>query len=118
MLALLTFFLSIVPMGPPLVWLPAALWLFHEDRTGWGIFMLIWGAGVSTVDNFVKPWLISQGSAMPFLLVLFGVLGGALAFGFIGVFIGPTLLAVGHRLVAEWIATQRRKNEQPAPGAG
>ena len=118
LLALLTFFLSIVPMGPPLVWLPAALWLFHEDRTGWGIFMLIWGAGVSTVDNFVKPWLISQGSAMPFLLVLFGVLGGALAFGFIGVFIGPTLLAVGHRLVAEWIATQRRKNEQPAPGAG
>lgn len=55
LLALLTFFLSIVPMGPPLVWLPAALWLFHEDRTGWGIFMLIWGVAVSTVDNFVKP---------------------------------------------------------------
>ena len=66
--------------------------------------MLIWGVGVSSVDNFVKPWLISQGSAMPFLLIFFGVLGGALAFGFIGVFIGPTLLAVGYRLVEEWIA--------------
>jgi len=107
LLALLTFFLSVVPLGPPLVWLPAALWLFHEGSTGWGIFMIIWGVGVSTIDNFVKPWLISQGSDMPFILILFGVLGGALAFGFIGVFIGPTLLAVGYRLVEEWSATAR-----------
>jgi predicted PurR-regulated permease PerM len=101
-LALLTFFLSVVPVGPPLVWLPVALWLFNQGRTGWGIFMLIWGMGVSTVDNLVKPWLISQGSDMPFILILLGVLGGALAFGFIGVFLGPTLLALGWRLVAEW----------------
>jgi predicted PurR-regulated permease PerM len=67
--------------------------------------MLVWGIGVSSVDNVVKPWLISQGSDMPFLLMLFGVLGGALAFGFIGVFLGPTLLAVGYRLVTEWAAT-------------
>jgi predicted PurR-regulated permease PerM len=103
-LALLTFFFSVVPVGPPLVWLPAALWLFHQGHTGWGIFMLLWGVGVSSVDNVVKPWLISQGSAMPFLLIFLGVIGGALAFGFIGVFIGPTLLAVGYRLVGEWIA--------------
>jgi predicted PurR-regulated permease PerM len=107
LLALLTFFLSVVPVGPPLVWLPAALWLFHQGSTGWGIFMLTWGACVSLVDNFVKPWLISQGNAMPFLLILFGVAGGALAFGFIGVFIGPTLLAVGYRLVEEWSAASR-----------
>ena len=106
-LALLTFFLSVVPVGPPLVWLPAALWLFHQGSTGWGIFMVIWGVGVSSVDNVVKPWLISQGSAMPFLLIFFGVIGGALTFGFIGVFIGPTLLAVGYRLVAEWSAAGR-----------
>lgn len=102
LLALLTFFLSVVPLGPPLILVPAALWLFHQGSTGWGVFMLIWALAVSTVDNFVKPWLISQGSDMPFVLILFGVLGGALAFGFIGVFIGPTLLAVGHRLVKEW----------------
>lgn len=104
LLALLTFFLSVVPVGPPLIWLPAALWLFHQGSTGWGIFMLVWGMGVSSVDNVVKPWLISQGSTMPFLLIFFGVLGGALAFGFIGVFIGPTLLAVGYKLVQEWMA--------------
>jgi predicted PurR-regulated permease PerM len=115
LLALLTFFLSVVPVGPPLVWLPAALWLFHQGSTGWGIFMLIWGVGVSSVDNFVKPWLISQGSDLPFLLIFFGVIGGALAFGFIGVFIGPTLLAVGYRLVTEWAATHRGAATAEAP---
>ncbi|MGO8838722.1 MAG: AI-2E family transporter [Limisphaerales bacterium] len=107
LLALLTFFASVIPVvGTGLVWIPAALWLFHQGLTGWGIFMLIWGVGVANIDNFVKPWLISQGSDMPFILIFFGVVGGALAFGFIGVFLGPTLLAVGYRLVAEWISTQ------------
>jgi predicted PurR-regulated permease PerM len=104
MLALLTFFLSVIPIGPPLIWIPAALWLFHEGSTGWAVFMLVWGMGVSSVDNVVKPWLISQGSDMPFLLIFFGVLGGALTFGFIGVFLGPTMLAVGYRIVTEWAA--------------
>jgi predicted PurR-regulated permease PerM len=113
-LALLTFFLSVVPMGPPLIWGPAAFWLFHVDRTGWGIFMVVWGLGVSSIDNFVKPWLISQGSRMPFLLIFFGVLGGALAFGFIGVFLGPTLLAVGYRIVGEFASTGRALIQQPA----
>jgi predicted PurR-regulated permease PerM len=103
-LALLTFFLSAVPVGPPLVWIPAAFWLFQQGSTGWAIFMVAWGLMVSSVDNFVKPWLISQGSNMPFLLIFFGVIGGALAFGFIGVFLGPTLLAVAYRLVEEWVA--------------
>jgi len=102
LLGMLTFFLSIVPMGPPLVWIPATVWLFSQGNTGWGIFMLIWGIGVSSIDNVVKPWLISQGSAMPFVLIFFGVLGGALAFGFIGVFLGPTMLAVAYRLMEEW----------------
>jgi predicted PurR-regulated permease PerM len=105
LLALLTFFSSVVPvLGTALVWLPAALWLFHQGSTGWGIFMIILGVVVANLDNIVKPWLISQGSNMPFILIFFGVLGGALAFGFIGVFIGPTLLAVGYRLVEEWSA--------------
>ncbi len=107
LLALMTFFLSVVPMGPPLVSFPAAFWLFHQGSTGWGVFMLIWGVAVSTIDNFVKPWLISQGSDMPLILILFGVLGGAMAFGFIGVFLGPTLLAVGYRVFTEWSAGSR-----------
>ncbi|HXI72898.1 MAG TPA: AI-2E family transporter [Verrucomicrobiae bacterium] len=107
LLALLTFFCSVVPVvGTALTWLPAAIWLFHQGSTGWGIFMLVWGVGIANIDNVVKPWLISQGSNMPFILIFFGVLGGALAFGFIGVFLGPTLLAVGYRLVTEWSAAK------------
>lgn len=112
LLGLITFFVSVLPMGPPLIWIPASIWLFQQGSTGWGIFMLVWGVAVSSVDNVVKPWLISRGSNMPFILVFFGVLGGALAFGLIGVFIGPTLLAVGFRLIDEW-----SKRRLPAPAA-
>jgi predicted PurR-regulated permease PerM len=103
LLGLLTFFLSIVPMGPPLLWIPAAGWLYYQGDTGMAIFLVLWGAlVVSSVDNFLKPYLISQGAAMPFILVLFGVLGGLAAFGFLGVFLGPTLLAVGFSLLRDW----------------
>ena len=108
LLALMTFFSSVIPVvGTAVVWIPAALWLFDQGSTGWGVFMLIWGFGVANVDNVIKPWIISQGSDMPFVLIFIGVIGGALAFGFIGVFIGPTLLAVGYRLLAEWRAARR-----------
>ena len=103
LLGFVTFVLSLVPIGPPLVWGGAALWLFNEGRTGWGIFMLVWGIFlISGVDNVVKPMLISRGSDLPFLLVLLGVLGGVIAFGFVGLFIGPVLLAVGYSLMREW----------------
>jgi len=104
LLGVLTAMLSLVPVGPPLVWGGAALWLFYQDSVGWGIFMLLWGfILISSVDNVVKPILISQGSDLPFTLILFGVMGGVLTFGFVGVFIGPTLLAVGYSLIQEWI---------------
>jgi predicted PurR-regulated permease PerM len=102
LLGFLTFLASPIPVGPPLVWLPASLWLFHQGQTGWGIFMIVWGILVSSVDNVVKPLIISRAGATPFILVLCGVIGGAFAFGFIGVFLGPTLLAVTYRLVADW----------------
>lgn len=103
LLGLLTSVISIIPNGPPLIWLPASLWLFHVGETGWAVFMLIYGVFViSGIDNIVKPLLISQGAELPFLLVLLGILGGILAFGFIGIFLGPTLLAVGFALLREW----------------
>ena len=105
---LLTFFLSFVPMGPPLLWLPAAIWLYAEGNTGMGIFLFIWGVVVvSSVDNFLKPYFISLGSDMPLLLTLLGVLGGMMAFGFIGVFIGPTILAVAYSLMIDWSTTRK-----------
>lgn len=103
LLGVATFIMSLVPIGPPLVWGGAALWLFDQGSTGWGVFMIVWGLVlISGVDNVVKPLLISRGSDLPFLLVLLGVLGGVLAFGFVGLFIGPTLLAVGYSLMRDW----------------
>ncbi|MEO8536542.1 MAG: AI-2E family transporter [Betaproteobacteria bacterium] len=107
LLGLLTFFLSPVPVGPPLVWIPAGLWLMQTGQTGWGLFVLVWGAlAVSTIDNVIKPLIISRGVDLPFVLVLLGVLGGAIAFGFIGIFLGPVLLAVGYALLTEWAASR------------
>jgi predicted PurR-regulated permease PerM len=103
LLAALVFVASMAPVGPPVVWGGAALWLFSQGRTGWGIFMIVWGVLViSSVDNVVRPLLISRGSSLPFVLTLLGVLGGVLAFGFVGIFIGPTLLAVGYSLMSDW----------------
>jgi predicted PurR-regulated permease PerM len=102
-LGLLTSVVSIIPGGPPVIWLPATLWLLHDQAPGWATFMGLWGFFViSGIDNFVRPYLISQGTALPFLLVLLGVIGGLLSFGFIGVFLGPTLLAVGFAVLREW----------------
>jgi predicted PurR-regulated permease PerM len=98
-----TFFLSVVPVGPPLVWGGAAIWLFQQGQPGWAVFVAIWGFFVvSTVDNVIKPFIISRGANLPFAIVFLGVLGGVLAFGVIGAFLGPTLLAVGYRLSTEW----------------
>jgi predicted PurR-regulated permease PerM len=105
LLSVLTFLFAVVPFGPPLIWLPAAFWLFANDKPGMGVFMLLWGVlAISSVDNILRPFLISQGSKMPFALIFCGVIGGALAFGLVGVFLGPTLLAVAYRLIDEWSA--------------
>jgi predicted PurR-regulated permease PerM len=103
LLGVVTFFFSVVPVGPPLVWGGAAIWLFQQGEMGWAVFVAAWGFFlVSTVDNVIKPLIISRGSRLPFAVVLLGVLGGVLAFGVIGVFLGPTLLALGYRLLSEW----------------
>jgi predicted PurR-regulated permease PerM len=109
LLGFVVFLLSPVPIGPPLVWIPVGLVLLQRGDIGWGIFVLVWGAVVvSSIDNIIKPLLISRGSDLPFVLVLLGVLGGAVAFGFIGVFVGPVLLALGYTLVTEWSNEQTR----------
>lgn len=103
LLGVATALLSLIPVGPPLIWGSAAIWLFYQGNVGWGIFILLWGFFlISAVDNVLLPLLISRGINLSFILVLFGVMGGVLAFGFVGVFIGPTLLAVGFSLIKEW----------------
>lgn len=117
LLAVLTFFFAVIPFGPPLVWLPASLWLFAQGRPAMGVFLLIYGVvGISSVDNFLRPYIISQNSKMPFVMIFCGVIGGALAFGLVGVFLGPTLLAVTFRLIEEWSDGHQESAEESAGG--
>jgi predicted PurR-regulated permease PerM len=108
LLSIGTFVLSVVPMGPVLLWGGAAVWLYLQGETGWAIFMVIWGTVViSSIDNFLKPLLIARGSTLSLGLIFLGVLGGVFAFGFIGVILGPVLLALGVALGREWIGARQ-----------
>ena len=95
--------LSVLPIGAPVVWIPSFLWLLSVGHTGWGIFLGIYGLFcISGSDNIIRPYFIARGAQLPFLLTILGVLGGALAFGLLGIFVGPVLLGVGYTLVTEF----------------
>jgi predicted PurR-regulated permease PerM len=95
--------LTLVPMGLIVLWLPAALWLMSAGHTGWAVFLMAWnGLIVGSLDNILRPYLISRGIRMPMVLIFLGVLGGLLTFGIAGVFVGPVLLAVAHTLFQDW----------------
>ena len=112
-LGLGTAVLSLVPFGPALLWGPAAFWLYHEGHTAWAIFMVLWGTlVVSMADNIIKPLLIGKGTDLPLLLIMLGVLGGAMSFGLLGVFLGPTFLAVGFAVLRDWV--ENRAGKAPA----
>jgi predicted PurR-regulated permease PerM len=109
LLGFATFFLSMIPVGPPLIWGAAAFWLYGQDQLGWAIFMALYGLFIiSSIDNFVKPILMARGAGLSILLIALGVFGGVLVFGFIGIFLGPVLLALGQMLFTRWI------REEPA----
>ena len=75
----------------------------RQGQTGWAIFLGLYGAfGISSADNVIRPWLITRGADLPLLLTLLGALGGVFAFGFLGLFLGPVLLAVGFTLLKDW----------------
>jgi predicted PurR-regulated permease PerM len=94
---------SVFPIGAPVVWIPAALWLLGTGHIAWGIFLAAYGVvAVSGADSLIRPWFITRGAHLPFLLTILGVLGGALAFGLLGIFLGPVLLGVGFTLLNEW----------------
>lgn len=101
--------LCIAQLGPVLVLLPSTLWLYAIDETGWGTFMLVWTLAVGFMDNFLRPVLIRRGVELPLLLIIVGVIGGLLAFGLVGLFVGPVVLAVTYTLVDAWVTGRPAK---------
>lgn len=98
------FLLAIAQLGPILVLVPAVGWLFWTGHTGWGIVMLVISVVVTTLDNVLRPVLIKRGADLPLLLVMAGVIGGLMAFGLVGLFVGPGLLAVAYTLLDDWMS--------------
>lgn len=103
LLTVLIFLLCIAQIGPALVLLPAIIWLYTDGRVGWATFLLVWSLVVVSIDNFLRPMLIKQGADLPMLLILAGVIGGMFAFGMVGIFIGPVVLAVAFTLLQAWV---------------
>ncbi len=99
----------LVQLGPLVVLIPAIVWLYWTGDTTWGTVLMIWSCVVGTLDNVLRPMLIRMGADLPMILILSGVIGGLVAFGMIGLFIGPVVLAVSYRLVSVWV------HEAPAP---
>jgi predicted PurR-regulated permease PerM len=109
-LTIVMFILCIAQLGPLLVLIPAMIWLYWSGENTLGTLLLVWSCVVATMDNFLRPIFIRMGADLPVLLVLCGVIGGLLAFGMIGLFIGPVVLAVSYRLLFAWV------HEAPTPG--
>jgi predicted PurR-regulated permease PerM len=100
--------LCIAQLGPVLVLAPAVVWLFWTGQTTWGIALLVWTVIVGAMDNVVRPILIRKGADLPLLLIFAGVIGGLIAFGVIGLFVGPVALAVTYTLLKDWAAETER----------
>ncbi|WP_171407684.1 AI-2E family transporter [Acinetobacter tianfuensis] len=104
LLTIVTFVLALIPFGPPIAYTSVSLWLFSQGQTIEAIGIMAWGVCiVSTADNVIRPLVISGATRIPFLLIMFGVLGGLASFGMIGLFIGPVILAVLLAIWREWL---------------
>lgn len=107
-LGAVTFLIALIPFMVPFVWGGASLWLLLKGESTAALGLFIWGlTAVSWIDNIVRPLVISGATRIPFLLVMFGVLGGLAAFGLVGLFIGPVILAVLIAIWREWLLDQR-----------
>jgi predicted PurR-regulated permease PerM len=112
------FFLAIIHVGAVLPMLAAVAWLFWTGHKAAGGVLLVWALVVGTLDNVLRPWLIRRGANLPLLLILAGVIGGLIAFGLVGLFIGPVVLAVTYTLLQAWVregAPDTPATETPLP---
>ena len=106
-LTIVTFIFAVIPFGPRVAYSAVSLWLFSQGQTIEAIGVMVWGVCVvSTADNVIRPLVISGATQIPFLLIMFGVLGGLASFGMVGLFVGPVILAVLLAIWREWLHEQ------------
>jgi predicted PurR-regulated permease PerM len=110
------FMLCIAQLGPLLVLVPAVIWLYWSGDSVWGTVLVVWSVLLSTVDSVVRPLLIRRGAHLPLLLLLAGVIGGLIAFGLVGIFLGPVVLAVAYTLLLSWMDEANISDKEIAAG--
>ena len=113
-LTAIMFALCIAQLGPIIVLLGATAWAYSSLGAGWGTFMLVWALVVGLMDNFLRPMLIKRGADLPLLLIFAGVIGGLVAFGIVGIFVGPVVLAVAYTLLDNWVPQPIRAKNRSA----
>ena len=119
LLTAVMFILSIVQVGVVPVLLCAVAWLYWTGQATSGTVLLVWTILVAPVDNILRPILIKQEADLPLLLIIVGVVGGMIAFGFVGIFVGPVVLAVAYTLFTVWVSEDEADNQiQQTPGEG
>ncbi len=112
-LTAIMFLLAVAQIGSGLVMVAGIIWLFWTGSTGWAMVLVVWSILIGPVlRNILRPILIKKGADLPLLLILAGVIGGLIAFGLVGIFIGPMVLAVSYRLLEAWVS---EGPAQPAP---
>jgi predicted PurR-regulated permease PerM len=107
LLAAVMFVLCVAQIGPILVLVPAAIWLFWSGDATWGTFLLVWSIPVVVLDNVLRAVLIKKGVDLPLPLIFLGVIGGLIGFGLVGIFVGPVILAVTYKLLVAWVTEPR-----------
>jgi predicted PurR-regulated permease PerM len=118
-LAVLMVVTGMAQLGPMPVLLPAVAWLYLTGDVFWGTALLVWSGFVGVIDNVLRPMFIRRGADLSMMLVFVGVIGGLIAFGVVGLFIGPVVLAVTYRLLEAWIEREdpRGAAESSGPAA-
>lgn len=106
------FMLCVAQIGPGLVLIPAVIWIYSTRGAVWGTGFLVWAIFCATFDSFLRPMLIKRGADLPLLLIFTGVIGGLIAFGIIGLFIGPVVLAVAYTLLVDWVSQGTQSDEE------
>jgi predicted PurR-regulated permease PerM len=109
--------LALAQIGPLPVLAAALVWLWWSGQTGWFAALLVWTIVVGSLDNILRPVLIKRGADLPLLLIFAGVIGGLFAFGLLGLFVGPVLLAVAYTLLDAWVQEEISEDDVPAAAA-
>jgi predicted PurR-regulated permease PerM len=115
LLVAVMFMMCIAQIGPSPVLVPAVIWVYWQGSVGWGTFLLVCAVVITLMDNVLRPVLIRMGADLPLLLIFAGVIGGLLAFGLVGIFVGPVVLAVGYTLLEAWMADGEMGPAAPPP---